>query len=34
MKYLRAKWDHYLDSILSRVQVTTADLENQLFEAE
>ena len=34
MKYLKAKWEHYLDSKLSQVQVTTKQLEDQKYTAE
>jgi len=34
MKYLKAKWEHYLDTKLSQVQVTTKQLEDQKYAAE
>jgi len=34
MKYLKAKWDHYIDSKLAQVQTTTKQLEEQRYFAE
>jgi hypothetical protein len=34
MKYMKAKWDHYVDSKLSQVQITTRQLEDQKYTAE
>jgi len=34
MKYMQAKWDHYVDSKLSQVQITTRQLEDQKYAAE
>lgn len=34
IKYLRAKWDHYIDQKLSQLQITTKQLEHDLPFAE
>jgi DNA-directed RNA polymerase sigma subunit (sigma70/sigma32) len=34
MKYLKAKWDHYIDSKLQHLEWTCAELDKQEKEAE
>lgn len=34
LKYIRAKWDHYLDQKLAQIQITTKQLDHDLPYAE